>query len=268
MLYVVATPIGNLEDITLRALRILGECDVIFAEDTRRTRNLLKHHEIGLPSGGVVSCHEHNEAARVESVMRQLADGRVVALVTDAGTPAISDPGYRLVRAAREQGHDVVPVPGACAAVAALSAAGLPTDRFTFAGFPPKKAGARRRFLEDLASAPGTLVLYAPAREVPALLGDLAQVRAGCEVAVFREITKRFEECLRGTPEALIEQWAEAPRKGEVTLLAGKAAGRDWSDTELLELLKEATPAEVAAHTGLSKRRLYQLKLRSAKLDS
>lgn len=260
-LYVVATPIGNLEDITLRALRILGEVHAVLAEDTRRTRTLYERHGISMPAGGFVSCHEHNESARVERAVESLREGRDLALVTDAGTPAISDPGYRLVRAVWEAGLSVVPIPGACAMTAALSAGGLPTDRVTFAGFPPKKAGARRRWLDELKTAPGTLVLYAAAREVPTILDDLAATRDNAEVVIFREITKAFEECSRGLASEVAADWRESPRKGEVTILADRPVEKDFDDAQLLEMLREQTPKEVAALTGVSRRHLYQLKL-------
>lgn len=266
-LYVVATPIGNLEDITLRALRVLKECDLILAEDTRRTRVLLSHHHIEAPSGGLVSCHEHNEAARVGLLLDRLSQGQGVALVTDAGTPAISDPGYRLVAAAHDANHAVVPVPGACAAVAALSAGGLPTDRFSFVGFPPKKAGARRRWLDELATAQGTLVMYVAGRDVPAVLDDLVATRGDVEVSVFRELTKRFEESLRGRASHVADDWRANPRKGEVTLLCGRPAKRDFDDATLLELLRGDTVKDVAADTGVSRRRLYQLALTLKGLD-
>jgi 16S rRNA (cytidine1402-2'-O)-methyltransferase len=250
-----------MEDITLRALRVLGEVHAVLAEDTRRTRSLYDRHAISLPDGGFVSCHEHNEAGRIERAIEEMAGGRDLALVTDAGTPAISDPGYRLVRAVWEAGLTVVPIPGACAATAALSASGLPTDRFTFAGFPPKKTGARQRWLDELATAPGTLVLYAAAREVPSILDDLVTSRADPEVSIFREITKTYEECSRGLASAVALDWRENPRKGEVTLLAGKGAEKAFDDAGLLELLRQSTAKEVAELTGVSRRHLYQLKL-------
>ena len=261
-LYVVATPIGNLEDITLRALRVLGEVHVIYSEDTRRTRQLLSSHGIAPPAGGVISCHEHNEAARAGELVSHLHAGRSAALVTDAGTPAISDPGFRLVRAVWDAGAQVVPIPGACAAIAALSAGGLPTDRFTFAGFPPKKGGARRRWLDELATAPGTLVLYAAARDAAAVLDDLAATRADPPVAVFRELTKRFEECRRGRASEVAAGWRAEPGRGEVCILADRPPERDFDDAMLLGLLREAPVGEVARDTGVAKRRLYQLALR------
>jgi 16S rRNA (cytidine1402-2'-O)-methyltransferase len=265
-LLVVATPIGNMEDITLRALRVLGEVHTIFAEDTRRTGVLLQHHRIERPAGGMHSCHEHNEQTRIGLALGLLQQGHDIALVSDAGTPAISDPGFRLVRAVREAALPVVPIPGASAVTAALSASGLPTDRFTFAGFPPKKAGARKKFLEELTDAPGTLVLYVAARDVPGVLTDLQAVRLGSEIAVFREITKRFEECLRGSAEEVLAAWDESVGKGEVTLLAGPVVATEWTDEALNALLDGGqTPAEIARDCGVSKRRVYQLKINRPK---
>jgi 16S rRNA (cytidine1402-2'-O)-methyltransferase len=268
VLYVVATPIGNLDDITLRALRTLGEVDLIYAEDTRHTKKLLEHHGISLDGRTIVSCFEHNESGRVSQLLKHLNSGRQVALVSDAGTPTISDPGYSLVRATWEGGYSVVPIPGACAAVAALSASGLPTDRFTFAGFPPKKSSARRRWLDELSTAPGTLVLYAAARDVGDILNDLSELRGNPEVVIFREITKRYEECLRGKARELGPRWAAEPRKGEVTLMAGRGPERDFDDAALLELLRQEGVKEVAQNTGVSKRRLYQLSLILKEQDS
>ena len=261
VLYVVATPIGNLEDITLRALRVLREADVLFAEDTRHTGQLLSAHGIGR-QGRSISCHEHNENERVALLLSLLAEGETVALCTDAGTPGISDPGYRLVCAAREAGYPVVPVPGACAAVAALSASGLPTDRFTFAGFPPKKPGPRGRWLEGLAEGQGgTLVLYAAARDVAEILDDLASTRADPAVVVYRELTKHFEECRRGKASELAAGWRADPGKGEVVIVADRAPEAELDDEALIKLLADASPADVSAATGISKRRLYQLAL-------
>jgi len=261
VLYIIATPIGNLDDITIRALNTLREVDVIYAEDTRHTKKLLDHHSISIEGRSLMSCFEHNEDARSKQVLGQLATGQSVALVSDAGTPTISDPGFRLVRATWEAGFTVVPIPGPCAAIAGLSASGLPTDRFTFVGFPPKKSGARRRWLDELSTAPGTLVLYAAGREVGKILDDLIELRADPEVVVFREITKRYEECLRGTASEVSANWAENPRKGEVTLMAGRGAQRDFDDAYLMELLRSDRVKDVAENTGVSKRRLYQLSL-------
>ncbi|MCU0772064.1 MAG: 16S rRNA (cytidine(1402)-2'-O)-methyltransferase [Verrucomicrobia bacterium] len=217
-LYLVATPIGNLEDITLRALRVLRECDVVAAEDTRRTGQLLKHFEIRKP---LLSYFQFNEARRSEEILDRLGRGEKVALVTDAGTPGISDPGERVVRAALAAGWRVEPVPGACALVAALTASGLSTDEFHFVGFLPHKSGQRRKQLELLAAVDGTLVFYESPYRIEKLLGELAEVFPARTVVLARELTKKFEEFLRGTPaelQAVIEQRA---LKGEFVVMVG-----------------------------------------------
>jgi 16S rRNA (cytidine1402-2'-O)-methyltransferase len=196
-LYVVATPIGNLDDITLRALRTLREVNLIACEDTRRTRVLLSHFGIHVP---VTSYFEHNKVAKGEALLRTLTEGKSVALVTDAGTPGISDPGFLLVRAARDAGIPVVPVPGPSAVVAALSAAGIPADRFVFEGFLPVKPG--RRLHRILAS-----------------LDAIGQVFGDAEIVMARELTKQFEEIVRGTPARLLEHLARSPVRGEFTLV-------------------------------------------------
>ena len=218
-LYIVATPIGNLEDITLRALRVLSECDLVAAEDTRRTRQLLRHFEIRKP---VVSCHQFNEAKRGVSLMRRLESGETIALVSDAGTPGISDPGERLVNATLAAGHRVEPVPGACAAIAALSAAGLPMDQFFFGGFPPYKSGQRRNWLAAKAMVPGILVLYESPHRILKLLGELSISWPKCPVVVGRELTKKFEEFQRGTPSEILAHMDKSKPRGEFVVLVGE----------------------------------------------
>ena len=217
-LYLVATPIGNLEDITLRALRVLRECDVVAAEDTRRTGQLLKHFGISKP---LLSYFQFNEARRSEEILDRLRRGEKIALVTDAGSPGISDPGERVVRAARAAGFRVEPVPGACALVAALTASGLPTDEFHFIGFLPHKSGQRRKQLEALRTFSGTLVLYESPYRVEKLLGELHDVFPGRVVVLARELTKKFEEFLRGTPAQLLELIRQRALKGEFVVLVG-----------------------------------------------
>jgi 16S rRNA (cytidine1402-2'-O)-methyltransferase len=226
-LYLVATPIGNLEDITLRALRTLKECDVVAAEDTRRTGQLLKHFGIARP---MVSYFQFNEARRSEEIIERLRRGEKVALVTDAGSPGISDPGERVVRAARAAGLRVEPVPGPCALVAALTASGLPAEEFHFIGFLPHKSGQRRRELERLKGFAGTLVLYESPYRIEKLMGELKEVFPGRTVVLARELTKKFEEYLRGTPEELLEVVQKRRLKGEfVVLVAGEgSAGGEW----------------------------------------
>src|SRR5712671_3794058 len=200
-LYLVATPIGNLEDITLRALRTLKECDLVAAEDTRHTGNLLKHFGISRP---LLSYFQFNEAKRSEEIISRLKHGEKVALVTDAGSPGISDPGERVVRAAIIAGLRVEPVPGPSALVAALTASGLPADEFHFIGFLPHKSGQRRNRLEVLREVPGTIVLYESPYRIEKLLTELSEVFPDRQVVLARELTKKFEEFLRGTPAALL----------------------------------------------------------------
>jgi 16S rRNA (cytidine1402-2'-O)-methyltransferase len=220
-LYLVATPIGNLEDITLRALRTLKECDVVAAEDTRRTGQLLKHFGMFKP---LLSYFQFNEARRSEEIIERLRRGEKVALVTDAGSPGISDPGERVVKAAIAAGFRVEPVPGPCALVAGLTASGLPTEEFHFIGFLPHKSGQRRRELERLKSFAGTLVLYESPYRVEKLLLELNELFAGRQVVLAREVTKKFEEYLRGTPAELLEVLKKRSLKGEfVVLVAGEA---------------------------------------------
>ena len=218
-LYLVATPIGNLEDITLRALRTLKECDVVAAEDTRRTGQLLKHFGISRP---LLSYFQFNEAKRSEEIIARLQRGEKVALVTDAGSPGISDPGERVVKAAIAAGFRVESVPGASALVAALTASGLPTDEFHFLGFLPHKSGQRHKQLERLKGFAGTLVLYESPYRIEKLLGELNELYAGRQVVLARELTKKFEEYLRGTPAELLEVLKKRSLKGEfVVLVAG-----------------------------------------------
>ncbi len=227
-LYLVATPIGNLEDITLRALRVLRECDVVAAEDTRHTGQLLKHFGI---QKQMVSYHRFNEARRSAELLERLKSGSKVALVTDAGSPGISDPGERVVAAVLAAGCRVEPVPGACAMVAGLTASGLPTEEFHFAGFLPHKSGQRARRLSELASVPGTLVLYESPFRIERLVGELKVAFSGRQVVLARELTKRFEEWLRGTPESLAAMLAARPRKGEFVVMIGPA-GEPSRDSE------------------------------------
>ncbi len=217
-LYLVATPIGNLEDITLRALRTLKECDVVAAEDTRRTGQLLKHFGLAKP---LLSYFQFNEARRSEEILERLQRGQTVALVTDAGCPGISDPGERVVKAARAAGLSVQAVPGPCALIAALTASGLPTDEFHFIGFLPHKPGQRRKRLEALSAFAGTLVLYESPYRVEKLLSELAGVFPQRTVVLARELTKKFEEFLRGTPAQLLEIARQRSLKGEFVVLIG-----------------------------------------------
>jgi len=270
-LYVVATPIGNLEDITLRALRILREVDAIAAEDTRHTGQLLRHFEINKP---LLSLHEHNERDRVGQIVALLAQGQNVALVSDAGTPLISDPGFPLVRELRQRQLPVVPVPGPSSVLAALAVAGLPTDRFVFEGFLPAKTVARQQRLRSLAQEERTLIFFEASHRAIATLADLVTVMGSDRPAVIaRELTKRFEE-IHSAPLAELAQWlaADAHRcKGEFVIMVQGAPTATEADTpetrRLLTALLAELPASravvvVAKLTGLPKRALYDLAIR------
>jgi 16S rRNA (cytidine1402-2'-O)-methyltransferase len=221
-LYVVATPIGNLEDITLRALRVLKEVDLIACEDTRQTRKLLEHYGIGTRT---ISYHEHNEMTRAAELVVNLEQGGRLALVSDAGMPSISDPGYRLITLAIRHHVPVVPIPGASAFVAALAASGLPTDSFKFNGFLPAKRGERRDELEKIRDAPRTVIYYeAPHRLIETLEDVVATMGGSRHVVIAREVTKLHEEFLRGRADEVLEQLrARGDVKGEITLLIGRA---------------------------------------------
>jgi 16S rRNA (cytidine1402-2'-O)-methyltransferase len=268
---VVATPIGNLGDVTERALQVLGSVDLIAAEDTRHTRRLLAHYGL---AARLLSCHEHNEAQVTPGLVERLAAGEDVALVADAGTPLVSDPGFPLVRAVRAAGIRVVPVPGPNAAICALSAAGLPSDRFLFLGFPPRSRDRRRDWLAGVAAEPGTLILYEAANRALPTLEDLASALGGGRPAVLaRELTKRFETLLDGTLDALAERVrADADqRRGELVILVEGSRDGPVPDAEgerVLRILAEQLPLKQAAAlaaeiTGAKKNRLYELGLRS-----
>ncbi len=231
-LYLVATPIGNLEDITLRALRVLREVPLIAAEDTRRTRQLLTFYEIATP---LLSFHEHNKAQRLPRLLQALAQGDL-ALVSDAGTPLINDPGYELVQAAWEAGHRVVPIPGPSAPLAALVASGLPTDAFLYLGYLPRKKGERQRRLAEVAALPYTLIfLETPQRLRASLEAMVAVLGAERRIAVARELTKRHEEIWRGTLAEAVAHFGGVPPRGEFTLVVAGASPevRQWSEAEL-----------------------------------
>jgi 16S rRNA (cytidine1402-2'-O)-methyltransferase len=265
-LYVVATPIGNLGDLSPRGLETLRKVDAICAEDTRHTRQLLAHHGVERP---LLALHEHNEAEVADRLVERLLGGDTLALVSDAGTPLVSDPGFRLVRAAREAGVRVSPVPGPSALVAALSVAGLPSDRFVFEGFLPAKAAARRERLSRLAAEPRTLLFYESAHRIEATLADMAVSFGGDRHAVLaRELTKLFETVLDGSLDALVEQVAADPnqRKGEFVLLvhgAGEDAGAEVAEGKRLYAmlaghLPPSTAAKVAAEfSGAPRKTLY-----------
>jgi 16S rRNA (cytidine1402-2'-O)-methyltransferase len=231
-LYVVATPIGNLEDITLRALRVLKEVDVIAAEDTRHTQILLSHYGIRTP---LTSYHEHNEKTKARQLMSRLERGEQIALVSDAGTPAISDPGYRLAVEAIRGGIPVIPIPGASALTAVLSAGGLPTDRFVFEGFLPAKKQERRARLRALSSETRTLVIYEAPHRLTETLNDLVEILGDRETVLAREVSKVHEEFLRGRLTEVAKQIAGREIKGELTLLIGGSRGQSEVSQEQIE---------------------------------
>jgi 16S rRNA (cytidine1402-2'-O)-methyltransferase len=263
VLHVVATPIGNLEDVTLRALRLLGEAELLLAEDTRRVRKLLDRHGI---AARPLSLHAHNEAERVARVLDALAGGADVALVSDAGTPLVSDPGERLVRAVLDAGHEVRAAPGPSAPLAALAVAGLPAERFTFVGFLPRKAGARDALLERLADAPETLVFFEAPGRLAATLRALAERLGPRRACVARELTKLHEEVVRAPLPELAERFAEGTR-GEVTLVVeGAPDGPRPADPAALDaeirarLAAGESSKQIAAalaRPGLPRREVY-----------
>lgn len=267
VLYVVATPIGNLEDVTLRALRVLAEVDLIAAEDTRRTRVLLTRHGIRKP---LTSYHDAVERERAPRIVERLRAGASVALVSDAGTPGIADPGYHLVRGALEAGIPVVPIPGPSAVAALVSVAGLPADRFVFEGFLPTRSGPRAERLKALATEPRALVFYEAARRLPAFLAAAQAALGDREVVIARELTKLHEELLRGRLSTLAtDVAARPPLRGEVTVLVA-GAGTDAPVTAAVDLDARITAARaaglgvrelsvaLAAETGLPRREIYQ----------
>ncbi len=219
-LYLVATPIGNLEDVTVRALRILGEADLIACEDTRHTAKLLSHYSIHKPT---ISYHEHNEVTRSAELVLRMEEGARIALVSDAGTPGVSDPGHRLVSLCLRHHVRVIPIPGASAAIAALVASGLPTDEFLFVGFLPSRTGARRKALERLSEEPRTLVIYEAPHRLAVTLSDALDVLGRRPAVIARELTKIHEEFLRGDLAELLLLNSQQPARGEITLLIGAA---------------------------------------------
>jgi len=278
VLYVVATPIGNPDDISARAIRTLGEVSLIACEDTRRTGQMLARHQIGTPT---ISHFEHNEERRVPELVARLKAGEKIALVTDAGTPAISDPGFRLVRAALEADVRVLAVPGASAVAAALSIAGIPTDRFTFEGFVPSRDGARSKVLEELRREPRTMVFYEAARRVADTLAAMVTAFGESrDAAIVCEITKTYERTIRGTLAELERHFRATPALGEIVIVVAGAtqqpdAGSVAVDVNrALKVLREAglglkqASAVVARLTGKSRREVYQDALKPRDDDS
>jgi 16S rRNA (cytidine1402-2'-O)-methyltransferase len=271
-LYIVATPIGNLEDMTLRAVRVLREVDLIAAEDTRHSRKLLTHFGISKP---LTSYFDHNKNIKGARILAKLQDGLSVALISDAGTPCISDPGYQLVRDAVASGIRVVPVPGACASTAALSASGLPTDTFLFEGFLPSKAGKRRERLAALKGEPRLLVFHEAPTRVAAALADILEILGDREMVLARELTKVYEEFLRGRVSEVLRTVEELGVKGEIVLLIAPSPEERASNQDLVpELLSRYLDGEgmfvkdavkrVTQETGEARSRVYReaLKLR------
>ncbi len=271
-LHLVATPIGNLRDVTLRALEVLAAADVIACEDSRVTRKLLDHYGIRTP---LTPYHEHNAAEARPRLLERLKAGEAIALVSDAGTPLVSDPGYKLVRDSREAGLCVTAIPGPSALLAALTAAGLPTDRFFFEGFLPPKEGARRARIAELARIPASLILFETGPRLGATLVDLAEAFGGREAAVCRELTKLHEEIRRGDLASLARHYAgDAETRGEIVLVvAPPSAQEETMAADLDALLRQALArtsvkeavAEVASATGLPRRAVYQRALALAK---
>ncbi|HLH40704.1 MAG TPA: 16S rRNA (cytidine(1402)-2'-O)-methyltransferase [Bryobacteraceae bacterium] len=264
VLYIVATPIGSLEDITLRALRVLREAGAIACEDTRQTRKLLNHYKI---SKHLLSYHQYNEAARAAELIERLSRGETIALVSDAGTPLVSDPGYRLVRAAIDAGIPVVPIPGPSALLAALAASGLGADAFRFGGFLPAKKTARRKMLQDLADQDCTLIFYEAPHRILEALEDIDELLGARPVVIGRELTKVHEEFLRGTAAEIRAALAARPAiKGEITLLIakGEAAVDPASPGDAVAQLEQQGVSrmeaikQVAKRRGISKRDLYR----------
>ena len=262
-LYVVATPIGNLRDITLRALDVLSGCDLLLAEDTRVTGKLLAAYGL---SKTMLRYDEHAAERARPKIMAALEAGQSVAQVSDAGTPLVSDPGFRLVKEVIAAGHRVFPIPGPSAALAALTLAGLPTDRFLFAGFPPPRSGARRTFLAEVANVHATLIFYESGPRLRASLTDMAAVFGDREAAVARELTKLFETTVRGPLSALAEDPRLDGPKGEIVILVGpgeqQASTAEDADSALTEALTRLPPGEAASEVakalGLNRRDLYR----------
>ncbi|MGH7906869.1 MAG: 16S rRNA (cytidine(1402)-2'-O)-methyltransferase, partial [Candidatus Binataceae bacterium] len=271
VLYVVATPLGNLGDISARAIEILRTADLIACEDTRRTAVILNAHEIGTPT---ISYFEHNEERRIPDLIAKLRNGAKIAIVTDAGTPGISDPGFRLVRAAHDAKIRVLAIPGPSAVIAALSIAGLPTDRFVFEGFLPQRSSARRRILKELSTERRTLVFFEAARRLAETASDMAEIfGADRQAAIVREMTKTFEETARGALGELAQRYSKHPALGEVSIVVegASAVTGDVSSTRVEVTvdalcgaglgLKEATVI-MARLNGVSRRELYQKAIR------
>lgn len=273
-LYLVSTPIGSARDITLRALDVLASADVLAAEDTRTLRHLMEIHGIPLGDRPLVPCHDHNEAQVIPRILQAIAAGKSVAYASEAGTPMVSDPGFPLARAVIAEGMALTAAPGPSAAICALTVAGLPTDRFLFAGFAPSQKSARRRALADLAPAAATLVLYESPKRINQMLEDCCEILGeGRKIALCRELTKRFEEVIRGTVHEVWQAIAGRDLKGEIVLVIGRgesvAADAATVEAALDKALQQMTVKDAAAAVaeafGLPRREVYQLALQRGK---
>ncbi|NVN98918.1 MAG: 16S rRNA (cytidine(1402)-2'-O)-methyltransferase [Geobacteraceae bacterium] len=266
-LYIVATPIGNLEDMTFRAVRTLKEVDLIAAEDTRHSRKLLNHYGIATR---MTPYHDHNEQLKTDYLIERLMAGENVAIITDAGTPCIADPGYRVAKAASGHGIRIVPIPGASAITTALSASGLPSDRFIFEGFLPPKQGKRKSRLLELKIDTRVIILYEAPHRLIATLTDINEIFGDCETLVVRELTKMHEEFRRGTPAELLEQYAKQPVKGEIVILISPAEERQDTPQHDIELMIKSlledhslkdTVTRVSAETERPRTEIYAIAL-------
>ena len=268
-LYLVATPIGNARDITLRALDVLASADVIAAEDTRTTRKLLEIHGIALGDRKLIAYHDHSGQAGRDGIMKLIGQGKSVAYASEAGSPLVADPGFALARDVAQDGGFVTALPGATAAVTALSLSGLPSDRFCFAGFAPSAKGARQKWLAELLTIPATLIIYESPKRINRLLEDLCSTEAKSRsAAICRELTKKFEEIRRGTVQELCDQLSDMTLKGEIALVLGPAeAGGEEVDldqllaTALKVMSMKDAVAMVTQATGLPRRKVYQAAL-------
>jgi len=270
-LYVVATPIGNREDITCRAIKILREVDLVAAEDTRKSGNLLAHYRI---KNRLISFHEHNEVKRTAELIDKLLQGTTIALVSNAGTPSVSDPGYRLVEAAIAHKIPVIPIPGVSAATTAMSVSGLPTDSFVFIGFAPKKKGKRLKLLTDLSAEPRPLIFYESPRRIFALLDEIVSCMGDRKAVLAREMTKLHEEFVRGSVSQILKMLkSRAEIKGECTLLVAGFAGKKEPDSEMITAKIKATlekqpgglseiAKSISQEYGLSKNKVYEIALK------
>lgn len=268
-LYLVATPIGRARDITLRALDVLNAADVLAAEDTRTLRHLMEIHGIPLRGRRIIATHDHNEGQRAEALVSAASDGKSIAYCSDAGTPLVADPGFRLVREAVREGARVHVVPGPSAALAALSVSGLPSDRFLFAGFAPQPKGARKSWLSEVTATDATCIIFDSPRRVKQTLEMLCEIDPNRHTVLCRELTKKFEETIRGTPGEIAGQITDSGLKGEIVLLvdrpAGPAPDAKAIEGALIELLVENSVKDAAAvvadRYGVSRRDAYQLAL-------